>query len=139
MWITNSVAVQGREHITEQTPCQDKVYTLEKDDISVIALADGAGSCPLSHFGAEVSCRTVAEFFIAHGREMYEADKLDDFKLMLYRTLLTALEEEAQKHQCSSVKALSSTLLCAGIYKDKLFTVHIGDGVIAGIFAVVGV
>jgi len=128
MWITNSVAVQGRGHLAELIPCQDKVCTLEQNEMAIIALADGAGSCSLSHFGAETVCRTVTNFFQGHAKELYSAENPETLKILLYQELLAALEETAQAHDCKSVKELSSTLLCAVVYKDKLFTVHIGDG-----------
>ncbi|MDE5763629.1 MAG: protein phosphatase 2C domain-containing protein [Ruminococcus sp.] len=130
MWITNKVAVQGRGHISENIPCQDKVFTIEEPHISVIALADGAGSQRLSHIGAETVCRTTAEFFRTHCNR-FISDNLDELKTELYRTLITALEEKSLENDCDSIKELASTLLCLAVYKNKVITAHIGDGIMA--------
>ncbi len=128
MWITNKVAVQGRGHISENIPCQDKVFTINEPHISIIALADGAGSQRLSHIGAETVCRTTAEFFKAHCGE-FTADNIDKLKTELYRTLITNLEIKSLENDCSSIKELASTLLCLAVYKGNVITVHIGDGI----------
>ena len=52
MWNSVQCAVQGRGHFKTDMPCQDKTNYLCKNETSVIALADGAGSATMSHFGA---------------------------------------------------------------------------------------
>ena len=47
MWKTLQCAVQGRSHIKTEIPCQDKTFTSIENGVSVIALADGAGSANL--------------------------------------------------------------------------------------------
>ena len=67
MWNTIQCAVQGKSHIKTGVPCQDKTYSLFLNGVKVIALADGAGSAKLSHYGAESStkfiCQELAENF----------------------------------------------------------------------------
>ena len=58
MWNVIQCAAQGRSHIKSDIPCQDKTYSAFDNDTQVIALADGAGSAKLSHYGAE----TVTKF-----------------------------------------------------------------------------
>lgn len=128
MWITNKVAVQGRGHIREDIPCQDKVFTIEEPHISVIALADGAGSKKLSHIGAETVCHTTAEFFRTHC-DKFTSENLNELKTELYRTLITNLEIKSLENDCESIKELASTLLCLAVYRNKVITAHIGDGI----------
>lgn len=129
MWVTNKVAVQGRGHISEGIPCQDKVFTINEPHVSVISLADGAGSQKFSHIGAETVCRVTAEFFKEHCDE-FTAGNPEELKTELYRTLITNLEIKSQENNCTSIKELASTLLCIAVCKDKVITVHIGDGII---------
>ena len=131
MWLTNMVAVRGQSHITGGIPCQDKVYTSRKNGVTVIALADGAGSRSNSQYGAQISCVAAAEYFTLHANEMYNSDRIGVFREDMLRCILDALGKEAERLGLESIRELASTLLCAAVYKDKLFTMHIGDGVIA--------
>lgn len=90
-WKSVCSAVQGRGHAKKDIPCQDKVARREENGVHVIALADGAGSAALSHFGAQVvvNCATdfVAEKFfdliaqaenrLRHERECRRATLID--------------------------------------------------------------
>ena len=42
MWKIVQCAVQGRSHIKADIPCQDKTFALVKNEVYVMALADGA-------------------------------------------------------------------------------------------------
>ena len=61
MWKVAQCAVQGRSHIKNDVPCQDKTYFIINDDTVVSALADGAGSAKLSHYGAERITKFICE------------------------------------------------------------------------------
>ena len=41
-WKISGAAVQGRRHAENNTPCQDKIFSLCKNGVTSIALADGA-------------------------------------------------------------------------------------------------
>ena len=61
--------VQGRAHIKNDVPCQDKTYTLTDPSGASIALADGAGSAGMSHFGAEPVTKCITEYLTEHFEE----------------------------------------------------------------------
>lgn len=61
MWRLVCCAMQGSGHKKSGVPCQDKTFRLNKNNVHVIALSDGAGSARLSHFGAERVVRAAAE------------------------------------------------------------------------------
>lgn len=130
MWITNSVLVRGRGHIAEEKPCQDRVYTIEQDGVSVISLADGAGSRARSEIGAEIASKTAGNFILQHKDELYQAETFRTLKEELYQDLINALQKGVEENNCESIRDLASTLLCVGIYRDRLFMIHVGDGVI---------
>ena len=72
MWSSVQCAVQGRSHVISNTPCQDKTFHMSEDDTEVIALADGAGSAKLSHFGAELVTKRICELLVKQFRIYYE-------------------------------------------------------------------
>lgn len=129
MWKAVCCAVQGSGHKKLQLPCQDKTFATNKNGVHIIALADGAGSARLSHYGAERVVQDASEYIATHFMECIRCDDGRAIKMELLEFLRKGLEDEAEKHQCDSAD-LASTLLFASVYQDYFILVHIGDGVI---------
>lgn len=73
-WIINSAKTVGRSHIRENIPCQDSVASLQKNGVSVIALSDGCGSAPLSHYGSDITVKALCELFVNNFDALYGGD-----------------------------------------------------------------
>lgn len=129
MWNSVQCAVQGRGHIKTDTPCQDKTRFLCENDTSVIALADGAGSATMSHFGAEFVTKKICELLTQQFDLYYNEDDGVAIKRVIVGTLMEGLEKLAQDLNCE-VKDLASTLLVVAVKDGKYIILHIGDGVI---------
>lgn len=129
MWNSVQCAVQGRGHIKTDTPCQDKVRFFYENETSVIALADGAGSATMSHFGAEFVTKKICELLTLQFDIYYEEDDGATIKRVIVGTLIDGLGKLAQDLNCE-VKDLASTLLAAAVKNGKYIILHIGDGVI---------
>ncbi|WP_104713797.1 PP2C family serine/threonine-protein phosphatase [Helicobacter cetorum] len=125
-----STAIQGRGHIKTNTPCQDKVYSLTKNEVSVIALSDGAGSARLSHFGAKCVTQNICAYLCERFNELYGNENGLKIKQDLLDFLLEKLNQEQEKLNCEK-KDLSCTLLFVAICDNKYIIGHIGDGVIS--------
>lgn len=129
MWNVIQCAIQGRGHIKSNTPCQDKTYSMITDTMRVIALADGAGSARLSHYGAE----TVTKFICSELSEKFDTYFADNdgaaVKQQLIEGLIKSLNETAKQLDCE-IKELASTLLFVAVKNDQFIIAHIGDGVI---------
>lgn len=129
MWNVIQCAIQGRGHIKSNTPCQDKTYSMITDTMQVIALADGAGSARLSHYGAE----TVTKFICLELTDKFDAYFADNngaaVKQQLIERLLKSLNETAKQLDCE-IKELASTLLFVAVRNEQFIIAHIGDGVI---------
>lgn len=130
MWKALGCAVQGNGHLANNIPCQDKVASLSRNGVSVIALADGAGSAKLSHFGAERVTQLVCEKLCSNFDYMF-ADDGDGInaKNSLLTEINSMLEKLSAEHDCT-VKDLSSTLLAVDVKGDEVLAVHLGDGVV---------
>ena len=63
-WIIHSAKTVGRLHVREDIPCQDSVASLQENGVSVIALSDGCGSSPLSHYGSDITVKAVCDLFV---------------------------------------------------------------------------
>lgn len=129
MWKTADYAGTGRGHLEADVPCQDKVRTYRNGEVTVITLADGAGSAQLSHYGAEAVLDCVSQELGDHFEEYFEEPDASVVRSRLFTKVLKALEETQNKLQCE-LKDLSSTLLMAAVSGSRYFIAHIGDGVI---------
>lgn len=129
MWKSVCCEVQGTGHKKDCTPCQDKTFELAQNGVHVIALADGAGSAKLSHFGAERVVRAASEYILEHFQECLNCDDGRKVKQNLLEMIRSNLAEEAQVRECG-ICDLSSTLLLAATNEDNFILAHIGDGVI---------
>lgn len=124
MWQFIHYATPGRSHIKNNIPCQDKTYVLNKRNVHVIALSDGAGSARLSHFGAQESVRFIAEYMTEHFDEYVNGDK-EKLLLKIQKKLML----KTKKHKCS-IADLACTLLCVAVKDNQFILLHVGDGVI---------
>lgn len=131
----SSAYTQGRGHIKENIPCQDRTYShVNKDaNLTIISLSDGAGSCGSSDIGAEIVTKIISKILIDNFDELLFEIQKDRNKVSKYiiSNLLIELDEYA-KTKNIPIKELSSTLLfvIVGIKQNKFISGHLGDGVI---------
>lgn len=128
-WSVLQCAVQGRGHLASGTPCQDKTYSIVMDGCTVSALADGAGSAQLSHFGADAVTKAICEF-IAKNFDYILADGNGvNVKREILVNAGNCLQKLGKKLK-SPVKELASTLLFVAEKSGMFVICHIGDGVV---------
>lgn len=128
LWKNAGACVQGRSHLGSNIPCQDKIYFLERRGTCAIALADGAGSCKLSHVGAEVVAREICNLLVSRFDELrkYEPEKS---KKVLLTEILEVLEQK-RRELAVPQRELASTLLFVAVKNGKFLAGHLGDGII---------
>jgi hypothetical protein len=129
MWKAVCCEIQGRGHIKTETPCQDKTKQLLQNNVNVIALADGAGSAKLSHYGAECVVENISAYIADNFLQLIENADGKQVKLDIMNELKLALNNKAIELNCK-VNDLASTLLLVAVFEDLYIIVHIGDGVI---------
>ena len=104
---------------------------MESGGVSVIALADGAGSANLSHFGAETVVKAIGDLMASDFDKLY-AGKEADVAGAVLATLLESIQARASELDCQA-SHLASTLLAVAVKKGRYIAVHVGDGVIGGL------
>ena len=121
---------QGRGHIKNDIPCQDRAvsWVNPNKNFGISVLADGAGSCALSHIGAEITTQKVIEII---------RDNFDKLLLVspnkIKKFVISHIWEELRKYASLNnvpIKELSSTLLFVAVKGSKYLAGHLGDGVI---------
>ena len=129
MWNIIQCAVKGRSHEKVNMPCQDKTYALFENDVQTIALADGAGSAKLSHFGAETVTRCISEEMVQKFDDYFNNEDGMTVKQQMIEVIEKRLEQTAKQQECDMID-LASTLLFVAIKDNKFIMAHIGDGII---------
>ena len=128
MWCTLECAMQGKGHLKTGIPCQDKTYSIFKGSCTVCALADGAGSAYLSHFGAETVTKTICDYMAENFDAIINEDGVT-VKQNILAAVGDSLNSLCQEKGCT-VKDLASTLLFIAEKAGTFVICHIGDGVI---------
>ncbi len=125
-WKIAGSSIQGKDHIKNNIPCQDKIYSLNNENVAVISLADGAGSCKFSHLGAEISTRSVCELLFEKYDEIIKQDN-ETIKKAIIDHVIEELNVESQELNVESSEFCSTLLFVAHNGKNYLAG-HIGDG-----------
>ena len=128
MWKIIKCAVAGQAHAKSNTPCQDKVCSLVRGEVCVLALCDGAGSARLSHFGARAAASRVCALLSKKFDEYFALNEAN-LRAKILKILLQKLQKKAEFLDCKT-SDLASTLLFVAIKNDKFILAHIGDGLI---------
>ena len=129
MWHTQSTVVTGQGHRLRQLPCQDRTFTLERNGVTAAALADGAGSAPLSHEGAEEAVRAACRVLC----EQFDTFSGPATPFEMRRAVLEAVQGAIlRRAQALDTRpdALACTLLAVAVRGDRYLLFHVGDGVI---------
>lgn len=145
-----AVSLQGASHLQNDppVPCQDysDVCLMETEKLLVAAIADGVGSCPLSHWGAYTAVTTVLELTQKGLKELAGGQALIlDFQNDSVKKALKCIMEEAFDGAVEAVEncadraeppqavfSLQSTLSLAIYDGTTLFHGHVGDdGIVA--------
>lgn len=107
-------SVAGFAHLRAGMPCQDRFASAAREGVVVLAVADGMGSAPLSHEGADAAVRAAVG---------------SDDAMEAVEQARAALEARADLLGCE-LRALACTL-SVSVWRDGILSVaHIGDGAV---------
>lgn len=123
---------QGARHKANGQSCEDRTYSLNKNGIYAIALADGAGSQKYTHSadGAECVTKVICNFLCDNFEKIIQESDINQLKKVFEYVCQKKLYELAKELKLDSVMRLSSTLLAVATKGDDVVIFHIGDGVI---------
>lgn len=148
-WKNASIAVQGKDHIETQLPCQDSVSTRSSNGVFAMALGDGAGSKKASHIGSRLITDKIADLLVKNFDDyliLIEQDTptgnaFKDYDL-LREPLIVGLTKELNNYIIKNADIqfndLASTLLFYAQKNDAYIMGHLGDGMILGLMSEAG-
>lgn len=127
----SSAKIVGTSHLKTATPCQDAVAMKTKYASASIALADGAGSRPLSHFGSAILTDRMVDLALKNFDNLYRLinSHSPTASDVVIKSLISALTATAKRKKLT-VDAFASTLLFFAVKDGKFIAGHIGDGAI---------
>lgn len=128
-WLGASARVMGRSHEEKNIPCQDNVDYYIDDNIAVMALSDGAGSCSLSHIGSKIVVEQAIEILKNNFDRIYNMEALKA-KRFITSNIVKSIIVEKNRNENSEVRDYSATLLFIAIKDGKFLVGHMGDGII---------
>lgn len=122
---TAGATYTGLIHQRLSMPCQDSVKTLSRGNVSVIVLADGAGSRSRSDVGATIATQCTASLVCKNFEEFYSLPAPE-----LTQQIAQTVTNEMAKTQIP-LYDLACTMLFFAAHRDGRYIAgHIGDGVI---------
>jgi len=128
LWNGAHARAIGRDHVKNGTPCQDRTGLVRRKGVICASLADGAGSRPMSHIGAEAAVEAAGRILTDRFDELSKFKKNKAVK-SLYQDLLRAVKAAADKAGLSS-DDMASTLLAVAVRGNRYLACHVGDGAI---------
>lgn len=144
------ITQQGESHVKNEAPCQDRSeFRWVNNQILMISIADGVGSCQLSDYGAETAVKSSLDYLEQHfgdatKNEDFVFDDPDKMKKALSGAMQYAydsVEKRAEELEALSY-SMQSTLTVTVYDGQTLYFSHAGDdGIVAlnkdGVYAMV--
>ncbi|RON48434.1 hypothetical protein BK666_08395 [Pseudomonas frederiksbergensis] len=126
--------VAGRSHFEAHTPCLEYVAARESNDVTCIALADGADSRARSDIGAQVAVTATLGFVCKNFESLWQNMEKHNAKAAqrLVNRCLDAFRRKSAKLGCD-INDLACTLSFVAYSRGRYLSGNLGDGVIASV------
>ena len=133
------ISIQGKDHISQNIPCQDfhKIEILDEEkNIGIAVVSDGAGSAQKSEEGSQIVCESAIKYLkmaIVHFKYLEDVKNLpneetwDKIIREVIRLTQTDLANKAKEQNCE-LESYASTFLILFFTPEKSFFAHVGDG-----------
>lgn len=132
---------QGSSHIAQNIPCQDHcgIRYLDSKPIVVCAIADGVGSCEMSHYGSDAAVQAALDTVVAELEPLADAPDFVFLDNQRMKNILVKAFEAAVDYVVETAQNMGSlpfsyqSTLTVAIYDGKsLYFGHAGDdGIVA--------
>ncbi|MBO7426956.1 MAG: protein phosphatase 2C domain-containing protein [Clostridiales bacterium] len=127
-----AVTLMGNKHMQRGVPCEDSSLALERNNVSVVVVSDGAGGKEYTHarYGSKITCETVAQLLTDHFDAIYYENREAAVKNLIIAAIHTNMAAAIEKFKLDSLERLSCTLVFCAVKDRRIICGHIGDGLI---------
>jgi len=126
--MTVAAAVPGVSHEKKGESCQDAVHTIRQDGVTVLALADGAGSVRYARQGAECATRCACDWISRSFDALWDMEPAE-IAVSVVQQALERLQPLARELSAAP-RDLASTLAFVAVKRERYIVGNLGDGVI---------
>ena len=129
------VTIIGQKHISRQVPCEDASFALQKNGVSVVCIADGAGGKKYTHarFGSACAVKTIAEILTDHFDALYSENREAAVRSYLMAKIRIEFADIIAEKELDTLDQLSCTLLFVAVKDRRMIIGHLGDGLVVRI------
>lgn len=127
-----AVTCMGQKHRQRGIPCEDYSLAIQKNDVSVVCISDGAGGKEYTHarYGSKCAAETVAALLTEHFDDLYYENREAATRALIIAAIHTRMADIIDKLKLDSLDRLSCTLLFCAVKDRRVLCGHIGDGLI---------
>ena len=130
-----TVTIIGNKHINRQVPCEDASFAIQKNGVSVVCIADGAGGKQYTHarFGSDCAVKTISNILVEHFDALYSENREAAVRSYLMAKIRIAFADIIAEKELDSLDQLSCTLLFVAVKDRRMIIGHLGDGLVVRI------
>jgi len=130
-----AVTMMGNKHKNRGVPCEDSSIAVEKNGVSCVVVADGAGSKQYTHakLGSKSTCDSISKLLCEHFDALYDENREAAVKSIVMASVHVGFSKLIEQYRLDSLERLSCTLLFCAVKDRRVLIGHIGDGLIAGV------
>ncbi len=124
------VTQTGQKHVSRGVPCEDASLAVQKNGVSCVVIADGAGSKQYTHarFGSKACTEAIAELLTEHFDALYNENREAAIRSLVIARVHIAFADIMKEMELESIEQLSCTLLFCAVKDRRILAGHIGDG-----------
>lgn len=128
-----AVTIIGQKHVQRGVPCEDASMAVSTNGVSVVCVADGAGSKQYTHarFGSASVVKTICDLLTNHFDALYNENREAAVRSLIIASLHVDFANLLKEHELDSIEKLSCTLMFCAVKDRRMLVGHIGDGLIA--------
>ncbi len=129
------VTTIGRKHISREVPCEDAAFAMQKNGVSVVCIADGAGGKKYTHarFGSACAVQTISEILTEHFDALYSENREAAVRSYFMAKIRIAFADIIAEKELDTLDQLSCTLLFVAVKDRRMIVGHLGDGLVVRI------
>lgn len=129
------VTTIGRKHISREVPCEDASFAVQKNGVSVVCIADGAGGKKYTHarFGSACAVQTIADILTEHFDALYSENREAAVRSYFMAKIRIAFADIIAEKELDTLDQLSCTLLFVAVKDRRMIVGHLGDGLVVRI------